>query len=287
MKLRIAKTAGFCMGVDRALRKLDQAIRTHGHQGTIYTLGPIIHNPQVLQKYAQLGVEQASSDTIFTPSDMVIIRAHGIPKNIEEKIAEQGVTLLDATCPKVKKAQVLIRQQADQGKHLLLFGEQEHPEVQGLVSYARDFTVFESEEELRSLTLSLHKTYFLAAQTTQDREAFVSIATYLSHAIQTEIHVLDTICLATKERQDEVQALSQQVDAMIIAGGKNSGNTRRLFQIAQEAGIYAVHVETASELPWEDLAQFEHIGLTAGASTPSWIIEEIIQSIGEVLRIKA
>lgn len=280
MKLTIAKTAGFCMGVGRALRKLDQAVQTHGLKGKIYTLGPIIHNPQVLEKYANIGVHQARANDCFTASDMVVIRAHGIPKGVEEHIMAQGAVLVDATCPKVKKAQVLIGQQAALGKHLLLFGEREHPEVQGLVSYAQEFTIFESENELKKYSLSPRQSYFLAAQTTQDRDAFLDIAAYLDDYFQGGVHVLDTICLATKERQDEVRLLSQDVAAMVVVGGKNSGNTRRLFQIAQESGIYAVHVETAAELPWQDLACFEHIGLTAGASTPSWIIEEVAQAIG-------
>lgn len=281
MKLTIANTAGFCMGVDRALRKLDQAVQAYNQQRKIYTLGPIIHNPQVLQEYEKIGVHQAKTQTQFCDSDIVIIRAHGIPRNIEEQLATQGVLLIDATCPKVKKAQMLIKQQAELGKYLLLFGERKHPEVQGLVSYAQKFSVFESEEELKNLNLSPRQSYFLAAQTTQDRDAFMSVATYLGSHIQTEVQVLDTICLATKERQDEVHSLSRQVEAMVIAGGKNSGNTRRLFQIAQESGIYAVHVETADELPWQDLTRFEHIGLTAGASTPSWIISEIAQAISK------
>jgi len=267
------------MGVDMALRKLDNAVTNPPCQGTIYTLGPIIHNPQVLERYQNQGVLQTDGSQILQCTDVVVIRAHGIPRELQEHLERQGITLVDATCPKVKKAQILIQKQAEQNKHLLLFGELNHPEVRGLVSYAPQHTVFENLEELRTLTFQPGKAYFLAAQTTQDRESFDLIQEYLMTRVDPDMVILDTICAATKDRQEEVRNLSQQVQAMVIVGGKNSGNTRRLAQIAQEAGIYTVHVETAPELPLKELAKFPHIGLTAGASTPSWIIQDVAETL--------
>jgi len=283
MKLIIAETAGFCMGVDMALNKLDKAVETPPQCGRIYTLGPIIHNPQVLSRYKQLGVSQADGTAELDPSDVVVIRAHGIPRQVQERFEGKGVTLVDATCPKVKKAQILIHKQAEQCKHLLLFGERDHPEVQGLISYAPEYSVFESLEELLEKPIAPEKTYFLAAQTTQDRASFEAIRDYLLEHVDPEMVILDTICTATKDRQDEVRVLSRKVQAMVIVGGKNSGNTRRLAQIAQEEGVWAIHVETADELPLEELAAYELIGLTAGASTPSWIIADVARVLQSTL----
>ena len=284
MELIIAETAGFCMGVDMALHKLDNAVENPPRCGKIFTLGPIIHNPQVLERYKQLGVGQTDGSIPLDASDVVVIRAHGITRQLQENFERQGVTLIDATCPKVKKAQILIQRQAEQGKHLLLFGERDHPEVKGLISYAPEHTVFESLEELREKTLGREVTYFLAAQTTQDRESFSAIRDYLLDEIDSDMTILDTICTATKDRQEEVRNLSKKVQAMVVVGGKNSGNTRRLAQIAQEAGIFTIHVETAAELPLNQLKIFERIGLTAGASTPSWIIEEVATALKKSLR---
>lgn len=283
MELIIAETAGFCMGVDLALHKLDNAVANPPQEGTIFTLGPIIHNPQVLELYQSQGVQQTDGEKKLTATDVVVIRAHGIPRQILGRFKDQNITIIDATCPKVKKAQILIHKQAEQNKHLLLFGERDHPEVQGLVSYAPKHTVFESLEELRTHTLHDGQKYFLAAQTTQDRESFDAIRDYLLMNVDSSMVILDTICAATKDRQEEVRELSSRVQAMIVVGGKNSGNTRRLAQIALETGIYTVHIETAQELPLKELAQFERIGLTAGASTPSWIIAEVATTLRERL----
>ncbi len=280
MELIIAETAGFCMGVDMALHKLDNAVSIPSQEARhIYTLGPIIHNPQVLAKYKTLGVLQTDGTKPLQAGDVVVIRAHGIPRHTQVNLEGQNVSIIDATCPKVKKAQILIQRQADQNKHLLLFGERDHPEVQGLVSYAPRHTIFESVEELQAHIVDPAQTYFLAAQTTQDRESFNTVREYLITHVDPDMTILDTICMATKDRQEEVRELSRKVQAMVIVGGKNSGNTRRLAQIAQESGIFAIHVETSEELPLEKLAAFARIGLTAGASTPPWIIQDVAQTL--------
>lgn len=279
MKLTIAKTAGFCMGVDMALRKLDLAINAGEHQQSIFTLGPIIHNPQVLQHYASQGVRQAQNLDDIQPGNVVVIRAHGIPMQVQNAYEQRGALLVDATCPKVKKAQILIQKQAAPKRRLLLFGEPNHPEVQGLISYAQEYDIFETLDELRLLPLDGGTRYFLAAQTTQDKCLFDAIAAYLRSNIDPDLPILDTICTATKERQDEVRGIANKVQAMVVVGGKESGNTRRLAQIAEEAGVRAIHVETSAELPLEELSQYDSIGLTAGASTPSDIIADVAETI--------
>ncbi|WP_457571036.1 4-hydroxy-3-methylbut-2-enyl diphosphate reductase [Desulfovulcanus sp.] len=274
-KIILAQTAGFCMGVSLALRKLDEALEKHRGQN-IYTLGPIIHNPQVLGKYASLGVNIIEDIDQPQPQDVVIIRAHGIPLETENILRKRQVQIIDATCPKVKRAQLLIQKHSSASTHLLLYGEPDHPEVRGLLSYARGKTyVFDNLENLQKLNLDPNEHYFLAAQTTQDRKQFYAIKQFVQKKIDPRLDVLDTICDATKNRQEEAVQIARQVDFMIVVGGKNSGNTRRLAKVAQDQGTTCVHIETKEELPFPELAKHSKIGLTAGASTPDFIIQEV------------
>lgn len=276
-----AKTAGFCMGVGLALRKLDQAIKEHRARssGRLVMLGPIIHNPQVMASYTQQGVICAHSLDAIQPGDTVIIRAHGIPRQNEARLLDLGAHVLDATCPKVKQAQLAIDEATRQGASLYLFGEAEHPEVQGLVSYANGpCLVFGSLKELKEeQTFKDTPNVVLAAQTTQEREEFEAIKKSLAEGHS--LTVLDTICDATRRRQQEALMISQQADAMIVVGGKTSGNTRRLADVAKSCGIPVWHIEVPEELPLEELKQYGSIGLTAGASTPRSIIDAVQESL--------
>ena len=284
MKLMRAKTAGFCMGVDLALKKLASLIETpggprgDGTSRTIVTFGPIIHNPQVLEEYAAKGVHVMNTPEAITARATVVIRAHGIPEPTRQAIVARGAEVIDATCPKVKKAQTLIFAQARHGKVLLLFGEEDHPEVKGLLSYATaGACVFNSMDELDELSLPHGPTYFLAAQTTQDEQEFLRIRDYLKNRFGPELTVLATICNATMNRQQEAMDLAAAVDFLVVVGGRESGNTRRLAQVARTAGTPCVHVETADELSPGMFAGYHTIGLTAGASTPKKIIDRIQQ----------
>jgi 4-hydroxy-3-methylbut-2-enyl diphosphate reductase len=274
--IHLAKTAGFCMGVALALKKLDQAIADKQADQEIFTQGPIIHNPQVLKKYQGQGVFECQSIDELGPRSIVVIRAHGIPLALQQAIEQTGATIVDATCPKVKKAQTLIARNSEQGRHLLLFGEKDHPEVKGLVSYAHTgFTVFESIKDLENILNTLSVPCFLAAQTTQDREEFQAIHARILDVLGT-IPVMDTICTATKERQLEAISIAKEVEFMVVVGGKNSGNTRRLAQVASATETPCCHVERKEELPLERLTACTTIGLTAGASTPQEVIDEVV-----------
>ena len=271
-----AKTAGFCMGVILALRKLDALVEGGAAGRRICTLGPIIHNPQVLAEYAAKGVVTADSPADIPPGATVVIRAHGVPKNILETLKESGVEIVDATCPKVKKAQLLIATEAREGRVLLLFGEETHAEVKGLLSYAEAGAfVFDSRAKLDAFPLEKGTRYCLAAQTTQDRDSFDAIAGKLESSPTYDVKVLHTICDATRERQDETVRIAGDVDFMIVVGGFDSGNTRRLVQVATGRHKHCLHVESARDLPLDELSRVPKIGLTAGASTPKSLIDEI------------
>lgn len=274
MQVIVARTAGFCMGVDLALKKLDRVVAEHPER-RICTLGPIIHNPQVLKRYEENGVKRIDDDKDATGGDVTVIRAHGIPKSTEQSLLRKGVMLRDATCPKVKKAQVLIDEQTGKGKTLLLYGEANHPEVRGLLSYADEGAlVFDEIADIED-KLDPDKKYFLAAQTTQDRAEFFKIRDWLLKNVDPDMPILETICDATKVRQQEAIDIAREVDFMVVAGGYESGNTRRLFKVVKDQGVPCIHVETADELDPEDFRSSQIVGLTAGASTPDNIIAEI------------
>jgi len=275
MEVIRARLAGFCMGVGLALKKLD-ALLEDGDSRTTYMLGPIIHNPQVLESYARHGVGLAQTPQDIPAGSRAVIRAHGIPREVEADLRARGVEVVDATCPKVKRAQLLIDEQTRAGRKLLLFGEDDHPEVRGLLSYAgSDAFVFETPAALAAHPLNPDEPYVLAAQTTQDRQCFRQIQDDLAARLPGGVPALETICDATRLRQDEAIRLAGRVDCAVVVGGKASGNTRRLAQVIEGEGTPTLLVETIDDLRGLDLTPYARVGLTAGASTPKSIIDEI------------
>lgn len=272
MNVLRAKTAGFCMGVGLALKKLDSAL-ARGESRKISTLGPLIHNPQVLATYEAKGVVCVEDISALGVEDCVVIRAHGIPRDRESVLRQSGAYVVDATCPKVKKAQLAIARATQNGAALLLFGEADHPEVRGLISYAQGpACVIGANDDLCHLPIPMDKGLVLASQTTQDREAFLNLERKAAN-LHPQLVVLSTICDATRQRQEEARSIAQKVDIMVVVGGRQSGNTRRLADVVAACGIETVLVETADELDEKKFQQKACVGLTAGASTPKSLID--------------
>jgi 4-hydroxy-3-methylbut-2-enyl diphosphate reductase len=253
--------------------------------GPIYTYGPLIHNPQVLEILEGKGVKEfiggngegSLSCPGKRPSMTVIIRAHGVSPEERGKIKDAGVRILDATCPHVGKVQGIIKRYAKEGYATVIVGERDHAEVIGLLGYARGKGyVVDTLEEVESLP-PLEKVC-LVAQTTQDRNRFKAFA----EAIQGKfpgVKVFNTICDSTHRRQDEVSTLARKVEAMVVVGGKGSGNTRRLAKISEDAGIPTFHVETEKDLDLKELSRYSTVGVTAGASTPNWLILKVVERL--------
>ena len=274
MRVLRANTAGFCMGVSLALKRLDKALEER--QKPIVTLGPIIHNPQVLAEYENKGVRRIKRADEATRDECVIIRAHGIPRTEEALLMESGAQLVDATCPRVKAAQLAIDRATRQGECLLLFGEADHPEVRGLLSYAHaERYVFGSLDACKALPLEPAGCYVLAAQTTQDIRQFGALQAYLEQRLDRSLPALHTICDATEKRQNEALEIAARVDCMVVVGGRASGNTRRLAELASSSGISALHVESEKELNADFFREKFLAGLTAGASTPKSLIDAV------------
>ena len=274
MKIIIAKTAGFCMGVRRAVEMVLDAPGTR--TTPICTYGPLIHNPQVLDSLKEKGI-----DTIHripeSASGTALIRAHGVPPETSSELKDAGFEVLDATCPRVIKVQRIIHTHAQKGAAVIIIGDEDHPEVVGLLGYAgTKGVVVNSLPALNSLPA--FDNAIIVAQTTQNT-AFFDIVKAWAARRYPHYTVFDTICDSTQKRQAEVAELAAAVDAIIVVGGRNSGNTLRLAEIAQQTGKPTFHIETEHELDLAALSGAETIGITAGASTPNWIIRRVCRQL--------
>lgn len=277
----LAKSAGFCFGVKRATNMAFEAAEEHV---CICSLGPIIHSPQVVERLEDKGV-RVVDDVSEIKSGVVIIRSHGITASELKQIHAEKLDVVDATCPFVKKAQDFAAKLSADGYHLVLVGEEEHPEVQGIVSYAQDKRVSVVADSEGAEALPRTGKIAVIAQTTQSFENFQKIvATCLLKA--KEVRVYNTICDATSVRQEEARQLAGQVDMMVVVGGFNSANTSRLATICYELQKNTHHIETADELEQSWLKDVETVGLTAGASTPGWLIEQVVERLESLFKSK-
>jgi len=262
------------MGVRRGVEMALDAPRRFA--APIYTFGPLIHNPQVLEILSEKGI-CVLHDIPQRRQGTVLIRAHGVPPQIKDALCKAGMTVVDATCPRVIKVQTIIAKYAREGYAAIIIGDQDHPEVIGLLGYGGGQAYAVSNlSELEALPAVNQA--IVVAQTTQNTEFFNQVRQWAqSHHPQWKI--FNTICDSTEKRQAEVKRVAQQVDALVVVGGRDSGNTRRLVEIARQAGKSAFHVETEAELDTSALAGFRLIGVTAGASTPHWIIRRVCRKL--------
>jgi 4-hydroxy-3-methylbut-2-enyl diphosphate reductase len=280
MRIKLARTAGFCMGVKRATNIVLNIANTR--RGRIFTLGPLIHNPQVIDVLRAKGVEvlERPEDAPLDRDTTVIIRSHGVSPGTMETLRSGEATVCDATCPRVARVQQVIQRHAEKRYAILIVGDRGHAEVTALSGYAGDSGfIVEGPEDVNRLPDI--KKACLVAQTTQSQERFEEVVGAARRRIP-NLKVFNTICRSTSRRQKEVIDLCQTVDALIVVGGKNSANTTRLAQISRDCGVPTFHVETEEELRLEELSGFGIIGITAGASTPNWMIQRITDRIREL-----
>lgn len=277
MKIKLAKTAGFCMGVRRAVEiVLDVA---NSQDAPIYTFGPLIHNPQVLEILAEKGVSVLDDASAAEPGT-VIIRAHGVPPQAKQAVVDAGFTIIDATCPRVIKVQTIIAKYATQGHAVLIVGDREHPEVMGLLGYAqgRGHVITHPDDVAN---LPAFERAIVVAQTTQDGRLFDDVARAVKGRFP-HFRIFNTICNSTHQRQAEVREMAKSVDAVVVVGGRNSGNTQRLAQAVEQAGIPAFHVESDAELDRDAIEPLQAVGITAGASTPNWVIKKVYRTLERI-----
>ena len=273
MEVILADKAGFCFGVQRAINTAFQA----AGGGRVYCLGPLIHNPQEVSRLRNAGVETVEDFSGLRSGDSLIIRSHGVPPAVLEQAREQGLSIIDLTCPFVAKAQQHAATLRREGYRVVVVGEKKHPEVQSIVGHAgENAVVVEQPEDIDQL--DLYGRLGIVAQTTQSYGNFSETVLRLLR-LSNELKVFNTICNSTKERQDATRALASRVDVMIVVGGRNSANTSRLVTLSREAGKPTYHVEVVDEIRSEWLKDALTVGVTAGASTPGWVIDAVLERL--------
>jgi (E)-4-hydroxy-3-methyl-but-2-enyl pyrophosphate reductase len=273
MEVILADKAGFCFGVQRAI---STAFKAAG-KGNVYCLGPLIHNPQEVTRLRDAGVKTVEDFSGLRSGDSLIIRSHGVPPAVLASAREMGLTIIDLTCPFVAKAQQHAQSLSREGYRVVVVGEKKHPEVQSILGYAgENSVVVEQPEDIDQL--SLQGRLGVVAQTTQSYGNFSEIVLRLLR-LSNELKVFNTICSSTKERQDATRVLASQVDVMIVVGGRNSANTSRLVSLSREAGKPTYHVEVVDEIRSEWLTGARTVGVTAGASTPGWVIDAVVERL--------
>ncbi|HPC85436.1 MAG TPA: 4-hydroxy-3-methylbut-2-enyl diphosphate reductase [Smithellaceae bacterium] len=283
MEIKLAKTAGFCMGVRRAVDTvLDVSQHETGRK--IYTYGPLIHNPQTIELLKNRGITaiQHIDEIPDRQNALLVIRAHGIAPGERRKIKESGVKIIDATCPKVGYVQGIIKKHTALDYTVIIAGDREHPEVDGLWGYTEGRGIIVSTLEDAEKIPALDKVC-IVAQTTQDSDHYREIIRKI-HEKNPQAVVFNTICSSTEKRQKEIISLASEMDALFVVGGKNSANTCRLADLARKQNTPTFHIETVKELKNIDLGPYKSIGVSAGASTPNWIIDQITDHLAEEKR---
>ena len=280
MKVITAKTAGFCFGVERAVNTVYEQIEAH-HGEPIYTYGPIIHNDEVIKDLEKKGVQvlRTEEELDQLETGVVIIRSHGVEKRIYDKLNAKGITIVDATCPFVKKIHRIVEKESALGNDIVIIGNSEHPEVRGIRGWAgKHVSVVQTREDAEKLSFREEKKVCVVSQTTFNYNKFQDLVEIISEKSY-DINVLNTICNATKERQAEAQKIAESVDAMIVIGDKQSSNTQKLFEICAKACNDTYYIQTLGDLNVNQLGSVETVGITAGASTPNNIIEEVQNNV--------
>ena len=279
MNVILAKNAGFCFGVKRAV---DTVYEQLGADQPIYTFGPIIHNEEVVRDLKERGVTVINDieELEQKPPGTVVIRAHGVEKGVCEEIKRRGFSIIDATCPFVLKIHRLVERYSGEGCQIVIVGNEDHPEVKGIRSWsdAARTQVIASREDALAFTADRGKKVCIVSQTTFNYKKFQELVEIIRKKGY-DIIVLDTICNATEERQNEAAGIAAQVDAMIVIGGRNSSNTQKLFEICKKECKNTYYIQTVKDLDLTSFRSVDNVGITAGASTPNKIIEEVQKNV--------
>ena len=280
MNVNIAKSAGFCFGVKRAVNLVYDEISSEDKP--IYTYGPIIHNDEVVKDLEQKGVTVIKNldELSSLEKGIIIIRSHGISREEYNRIEESGFEIKDATCPFVKKIHKLVEKHSTEGRYIIIIGNADHPEVQGIKGWVQgnNVCVVGNQDDIDNLDITLEKKVCIVSQTTFNYNKFQELVEIVEKKGY-DIFVLNTICNATEERQTEARDIASESDAMIVIGDKNSSNTQKLFEICKKECENTYYIQTSRDMDYEKIKSVNNVGITAGASTPNNIIEEISKNV--------
>ncbi len=278
MRVLLADEYGFCFGVERAVDMVEKAI---GEGDTVRSLGPLIHNDQEMQRLGKHGVETISEPVQIKRGETAVIRAHGVTPQMQKELEEKASKVVDATCPFVTRVQKLAARAAEQDRHVIVVGSPDHPEMIGVKGYAPDHAfVIRDETEVEGLP-RLRKP-LVVSQTTIKAKTFFDTAEAVKTKTDDEVQVINTICSATRDRQDAARALAGMVDAFYIIGGRHSSNSVKLLAVCKEQCAKSFLIETEEEINDADLDGAETVGVTAGASTPDWLIKNVVKHLEEL-----
>lgn len=280
-----ADKMGFCFGVMEAVRLCEEILRREEHRNKRkYILGMLVHNDFVVNSFRNRGFEILEEEQLdlLQPGDIVVIRAHGIAKDIQKTLEKKNVEIYDATCIFVSQIKKKLLWAIEQGYDILFIGDKDHPEVKGITSYAENILIFANLEELEKVQLSVNKKYFLSTQTTLNQKKFLELKKYLENKYD-NVHIFNKICGATQERQKATEDLAKKVELVLVLGGKKSSNTKKLYEIAKSNNPESYLLEDERDLEAKWLVGKTKIGLAAGASTPEEIIRNIENKIRGIL----
>ena len=277
MQVKLAQSRGFCFGVEDAIEMAEEAVDRHG-AGRVVALGPVIHNKQVVDKLEKAGLDQTGDLETIDPSQTVLIRSHGASPETFDRAAQRGLTLVDATCVLVKRAQTVVRQLHEEGYHVVMIGDPNHPEVRGVIGYAPDVTVVDQGTNLEE-ALPYKEKLGIVAQTTHSPEHVAEMIAEILKRPYREVKVVNTLCLEVTRRQEAAVALSHDVEVMFVLGGLHSANTRELARLCREEGCRTYHLETWKQFDPSTVTGVRVAGVTAGASTPESVIAEFTNNL--------
>lgn len=279
MEVKVAKTAGFCFGVKRAVEKAYEVAEST--QGPVYTYGPIIHNEEVVRDLEERGVRvlESEEDLKKLESGTVIIRSHGVPASIYELLEQKNIAYVDVTCPFVLKIHRIVEKESLAGRHIVIVGNADHPEVAGIRGWCKGpYTVIKNQEEARTFLSECPEKVCIVSQTTFNYNNFQEIVEILAEKGYDRL-VLNTICNATQDRQSEAEEIAKQADAMIVIGGRKSSNTQKLYEICKRECENTYYIQTLADLDFDRFQSVQYVGITAGASTPNKLIEEVSKHV--------
>ena len=279
MEIIVAETAGFCFGVKRAVDTVYNLLETS--KDKIFTIGPVIHNEHVIRELEEKGVTVVGKADEINHPGSAVIRAHGITPNSYKELEERKVDIIDATCPYVKKIHKLVREKYDQGYQIIIIGDKNHPEVIGINGWCENSAYIVNSVSEVDMLPETEKECCVVAQTTLTKDTWEKINDKLKNKFK-NFHKFDTICKATSKRQKEAAEIAKRVDMMIVIGSKNSSNTQKLYEICKAICPCTIKIETSGEIPPVDIKKIKKVGITAGASTPDWVIKEVLRKMDEL-----
>ena len=285
MEVKVAKTAGFCFGVQRAVDKVYELIDSC--QDRLFTLGPIIHNEEVVNDLEKKGVRVASEEELKTlpKGSTVVIRSHGVGKKVYDQLKECGLSYVDVTCPFVLKIHRIVEKESKAGSHIVIIGDPDHPEVVGICGWCiGSYTVIRTKQEALDFVPPESKNVCIVSQTTFNYNKFKDLVEILrekryDNTVLNILNILNTICNATEERQREAKSIAGEVDTMLVVGGRHSSNTQKLFEICKKECENTYYIQTPVDLDSDMFQCSSYVGITAGASTPKKIIEEVQEHV--------